>query len=78
MTSPIDTSDLLSLRELARRTGISPTTLRALRDTGELPVYQIGKRRQLVIMSEFWAWFRKHRVSARGNLAASNVTPRSS
>lgn len=54
---------LVSLRELSRRTGLSEPTLRRLRDEGGMPVYQLGKRRQAVILDEFWVWFRKHRVN---------------
>lgn len=54
--------ELVSLRELSRLTGISEPHLRMLRDEGGMPVYQVGRRRQTVILEEFWEWFRAHRV----------------
>ena len=56
------TDELVSLRELSRRTGIDLKTLRGLRDSDGMPVYRIDKRRQLVILGEFWDWFRAHRL----------------
>jgi len=58
------TPELVSLRELSRRTGIDLKTLRGLRDHSGMPVYRITKRRQLVILGEWWGWFRAHRLSA--------------
>lgn len=54
--------ELVSLRELSKRTGFGEPFLRKLRDTEGMPVYQIGKRRQTVIVEEFWAWFHSHRI----------------
>jgi hypothetical protein len=58
------THELVSLRELSRRTGLDPKTIRELRDRGGMPVYQITKRRQLVVLEEWWGWFREHRRPA--------------
>lgn len=58
--------EIVSLRELSRRTGLSEPHLRMLRDEAGMPVYQIGRRRQSVIIDEFWAWFRAHRVQKQG------------
>lgn len=55
-------TEMISLRELSRRTGIGLKTLRKLRDNQGLPVYRIGKRRQTVIASEWWEWVRSHRL----------------
>lgn len=65
MSEAIVTNELVSLRELAQRTGISQPTLRKLRDEQGMPVYKLTKRRQVVVMHEFWDWFRAHRVLKR-------------
>ena len=64
MTCAVPTDELVSLRELSRRTGISMPTLRGYRDREGLPVYRFDKRRQIVILSEWWAWVRRHRLTA--------------
>lgn len=56
-------TELVSLRELSRRTGLDPKTLRELRDKAGMPVYRITKRRQLVVLAEWWVWFRDHPVT---------------
>lgn len=53
---------IVSLRELSRRTGFSEPYLRKLRDEEGMPVYRLGRRRQTVILAEFWEWVREHRI----------------
>jgi DNA-binding transcriptional regulator YhcF (GntR family) len=62
MQQALKTDELVSLRELARRTGISCITLAQMRDFDGMPVYQLTRRKQLVVMREFWDWFRAHKV----------------
>lgn len=61
MALPQLDTELLSLRELARRTSISKDEIRRWRDEENMPVYQSGKRRQAVIWSEFWEWMRSRK-----------------
>lgn len=56
-----ESTELLSLRELARRTGHHEQTVRRWRDRDGMPVYRIGER-QAVIWSEFIAWLKSHPV----------------
>lgn len=53
--------ELLSLREVARRTGHHEQTVRRWRDRDGMPVYRIGER-QAVIWSEFIVWVKSHPV----------------
>ena len=62
MTTPLET-ELLSLRELARRTGVSTREARRWRDEEGLRVYQTGRRRQAVLWGDFLAWLESRRVS---------------
>lgn len=62
--------ELVSLRELSRRTGLSEPHLRKLRDESGMPVYRIGRRTQSVIWSEFVEWVRSHRVSNEKSVSA--------
>jgi uncharacterized protein YjcR len=55
-------TELLSLRELARRTGCHVATVRQWRDRDGLPVYAIGPQRQAVVWSEFIEWLKSHPV----------------
>ena len=48
--------ELISLRELARRVGVSEREARRWRDEEGLRVYQTGRRRQTVLWHEFKAW----------------------
>ena len=63
MASAADLPELVSLRELSRRTGLDHKTLRDLRDNAAMPVYRITRRRQLVVLSEWYEWFRAHRLN---------------
>lgn len=63
----VESCELVSLRELSRRTGLSEPHLRKLRDEAGMPVYRIGLRTQSVIWSEFVAWVRSHRVESQRN-----------
>ena len=58
-------TELLSLRELARRTGKDVDTVRKWRDREGLPVYSIGPHRQAVLWDEFVAWLHSRRVQDR-------------
>lgn len=52
--------ELVSLREVARRTGVCPRTVRRWRDRDDLPVYSIGGL-QVVMWVEFSEWLREHK-----------------
>lgn len=54
--------ELVSLRELARRTGTHVDTVRRWRDRDGLPVYALGPQRQAVVWDEFVEWLKAHRV----------------
>lgn len=58
-------TELVSLRELARRTGMHVDTVRQWRDRDGLPVYAIGPQRHAVLWSEFMDWLRSHSVQNR-------------
>lgn len=59
----VQTDELVSLRELSRRTGLSMHELRRLRDEDRMPVYRFPhRRRQLVCLAEFRAWVRTHSI----------------
>lgn len=55
-------TELLSLRELARRTGASLHEVRRWRDSEGLRVYQTGRRRQSVLWSDFCNWLTERAV----------------
>ena len=55
-------SELVSLRELARRTGTHVHTVQKWRDRDGLPVYALGPQRQAVVWGEFMDWLRSHPV----------------
>lgn len=55
-------TELVSLRELARRTGTHVDTVRQWRDRDGLPVYALGPQRQAVVWGEFIDWLRSHPV----------------
>lgn len=59
--------ELLSLRELARRTGTNVDTVRKWRDRDGLPVYSLSRQRHAVLWSEFEEWLRSRRVSAQSD-----------
>lgn len=63
--SEVMQTELLSLRELARRTGAHVDTVRKWRDTEGLPVYALGPRRQAVLWSEFMEWLHSRSVQDR-------------
>jgi hypothetical protein len=48
---------LVSLRELARQTGLSIEEITRMRDECGLPVYRVMRKKQLVRLDEFWEWF---------------------
>jgi hypothetical protein len=56
---------MVSLRELSRLTGIGLKTITDLRDEGRIPVYQITKKRQLVIYEEFMDWFHEQKIEQK-------------
>jgi hypothetical protein len=58
-------TELLSLRELARRTGKDVDTVRRWRDQEGLPVYSLGPRRQAVLWAEFMTWLQSRRLQDR-------------
>lgn len=58
-------TELLSLRELARRTGHHEQTVRQWRDRDGMPVYALGPHRQAVLWSEFLDWLKARRVPTR-------------
>lgn len=58
-------TELVSLRELARRTGMHVDTVRQWRDRDGLPVYALGPQRQAVIWGEFEDWLRSRAVRNR-------------
>lgn len=49
-------TELLSLRELARRSGVHVHTVQKWRDRDGLPVYALGPQRQAVVWGEFLEW----------------------
>jgi len=55
--------DLISLRELARRTGVSLREARRWRDEEGMPAYRTGKRRQSVVWQEFKEWLKSRSVA---------------
>lgn len=55
-------TELLSLRELARRSGVHVQTVQQWRDRDGLPVYSVGPQRHAVVWGEFLAWLHSHRV----------------
>lgn len=57
----IDSCEIVSLRELARRIGKDADTVRRWRDELDLPVYDLGRNRHGVIWSEFLAWLESRR-----------------
>ena len=59
------TTELLSLRELARRTGFDKDTVRRWRDDEGLAVYDLGPHRQAVLWSEFLEWLHSRRIQNR-------------
>lgn len=60
----MESTQLLSLRELARRTGHHEQTVRQWRDRDGMPVYSLGGI-QAVIWSEFLEWLKARRVETR-------------
>lgn len=58
-------TELVSLRELARRTGLHVDTVRKWRDRDGLPVYALGPQRQAVVWSEFIDWLNARSVQYR-------------
>lgn len=61
MTEALPT-ELVSLRELARRTGKDVDTVRRWRDEEGLPVYSLGQNQQAVVWCEYESWLRARRV----------------
>ena len=57
----MESFELVSLRELARRIGKDVDTVARWRDELELPVYDLGRGRQGVIWSEFVSWLGSRR-----------------
>lgn len=58
-------AELVSLRELARRTGMNIDTVRKWRDRDGLPCYRLSRRRQAVIWGEYVEWLRARAVQNR-------------
>lgn len=58
----LESCELVSLRELARRTGKKLDTVRKWRDREGLPVYALGPRRQAVVWGEYVEWLHSRRV----------------
>lgn len=58
-------TELLSLRELARRTGFDKDTVRRWRDEEGLAVYDLGAHRQAVLWGEFLEWLEARRRQNR-------------
>ncbi len=51
----------LTLSEAARQAGIGVKRLRLARDQGELPVYRLGERWQLVAWPALLEWLENHK-----------------
>jgi predicted DNA-binding transcriptional regulator AlpA len=65
---PATPFDLMSLSDAAKRLGITPNTVRAMRRAGELPEpIHISKRRRMYQRSDIEDWLRN------GGVAANNV-----
>ena len=60
--APAPSLELVSLRELHRRTGLSEPELRRLVREQGLPCYKVSKRRRVVLVSEFLEWLKGHRA----------------
>jgi hypothetical protein len=58
-------TELVSLRELARRTGKDVDTVRRWRDRDGLPVYALGPQSQAVVWGEYLAWLRSRSLQNR-------------
>jgi hypothetical protein len=53
---------ILSLRELARRTGMNVNAVRRWRDEQGLRVYKLDRRRQAVLWSDFCEWLQSREI----------------
>lgn len=53
--------ELISLRELSRRTSLSQKEVARLRDEEGLPFYVLGRRWQRVLVPEVMAWLADRR-----------------
>ncbi len=62
-------TELVSLRELARRIGKDVDTVRRWRDQLDLPVYDLGSHRQGVLWCEFVVWLQSRRLQDRTSSA---------
>lgn len=63
----MESFEIVSLRELARRIGKDVDTVRRWRDELDMPVYDLGRHRQGVIWVEFLEWIgtrRQNRTSS--------------
>lgn len=58
----MESTELVSLRELSRRTGVHVHTVQRWRDRDGLPVYALGPQRQAVVWGEFVDWLKAHSV----------------
>ena len=56
--------ELVSLRELARRTGVCINTVRQWRDRDGLPVHALGPQRQAVVWGEYERWLNSKLIGA--------------
>lgn len=67
-------TELLSLRELARRIGKDVDTVRRWRDEEGLPVYSLGREQQAVMWGEFREWLDSRRVPTPSDTFGNAVT----
>lgn len=65
----MDSMEIVSLRELARRIGKDVDTVRRWRDQLGLPVYDLGANRQGVLWTEFVGWLEGRRLQDRTSSA---------